>query len=502
MKRLLPASVCGVGLVGCGLRRHRAATEGAFPVKRAILAGASALVVSLAAPGLTQAATTSTTGGGAPFQNFQRSFAATQVMVTQGVFPGFTGMGGAVGDTLGFVYGFAGNFRPGSSLAADGQLLSISQHVALFSLLGSTYGGDGVSAFALPNLQGVASLGAGRPGGLGVTSGSPTLTLTPAQIPAHDHTLPGGGVTGLTGGGDPFSTLAPSLSLKPLIAVIGRNPDHPFGPETDAGSSAFLGQVVYYAGDALPDGWAVADGNVIDIAADPALFAVIGATYGGDGVTTFALPNLEGRVAVGADAIHPLGSSFGAATTQLTVDQLPAHDHGLPGGGDTGVTGGGQPFDKTQPSLALNYIINLDGRLPQPGFDFDPTTPTVGEITEFAGAVAPTGWAFLDGQLLLINRSFQLFYLLGNQFGGDGQVTFALPDLRGRTLIGAGSNFGDTFTLGEVLGANQITLTADNLPAHDHTLPAAGVPEPATWGLIICGFGLAGGSLRRRRSMA
>jgi microcystin-dependent protein len=87
---------------------------------------------------------------------------------------------------------FAGNFAPTGWAFCNGQLLPISQNTALFSLLGTTYGGDGKSTFALPNLQGAAPLGAGQGPGLslrdlGETGGSKTVTLLASQIPAHTH---------------------------------------------------------------------------------------------------------------------------------------------------------------------------------------------------------------------------------------------------------------------------------------------------------------------------
>ena len=92
---------------------------------------------------------------------------------------------------------FCGNFAPRGWALCDGQLLPISQNTALFSLLGTTYGGDGKSTFALPNFQGMAPMFWGQGPGLslhdiGETSGSPTVTLISSEIPAHTHTYTGG----------------------------------------------------------------------------------------------------------------------------------------------------------------------------------------------------------------------------------------------------------------------------------------------------------------------
>src|SRR5438445_75129 len=90
--------------------------------------------------------------------------------------------------------------------------------------------------------------------------------------------------------------------------------------------------------------------------------------------------------------------------------------------------------------------------------------PYVGEIRMFAGNFAPAGWAFCDGSLLPISEYETLFNLIGTTYGGDGQSTFALPDLRGRLPI----HFRNGFTLAETGGAEEITLTVSQIPAHSH----------------------------------
>ena len=95
--------------------------------------------------------------------------------------------------------------------------------------------------------------------------------------------------------------------------------------------------------------------------------------------------------------------------------------------------------------------------------------PYVGELRMFAGNFAPAGWAFCDGQLLPIAENETLFNLIGTTYGGDGQSTFALPDLRGRIPI----HQGNGFILAETGGVEQITLTVSQIPAHTHPLLAA-----------------------------
>jgi microcystin-dependent protein len=94
--------------------------------------------------------------------------------------------------------------------------------------------------------------------------------------------------------------------------------------------------------------------------------------------------------------------------------------------------------------------------------------PYVGEIRMFAGNFAPAGWMFCEGQLLPISENETLFQLIGTTYGGDGQSTFALPDLRGRIPL----HFGNGFTLAETGGAETITLTVPQIPAHSHPLLA------------------------------
>jgi len=99
--------------------------------------------------------------------------------------------------------------------------------------------------------------------------------------------------------------------------------------------------------------------------------------------------------------------------------------------------------------------------------------PYIGQITAFAGNFAPVGWEFCNGQLLSIAENDALFMLIGTTYGGDGQTTFALPDYRGRILIGAGAGPGlTTRNLGEQGGANTTTVTTATLPAHTHTINA------------------------------
>lgn len=110
--------------------------------------------------------------------------------------------------------------------------------------------------------------------------------------------------------------------------------------------------------------------------------------------------------------------------------------------------------------------------------------PFIGQIIMFGGNFAPKGWAFCDGQLLPIAQNSALFSILGTTYGGDGRTTFALPDLRGRVSIHPGRGPGlSTYLLGEKGGTEEVTLTLNEIPSHNHSVLANSAvgtsPDPA-----------------------
>ncbi|MFO0756522.1 MAG: tail fiber protein [Byssovorax sp.] len=159
-------------------------------------------------------------------------------------------------------------------------------------------------------------------------------------------------------------------------------------------SQPFIGEVRAVSWNLVPRGWAFCNGQLLSIAQNQALFAILGTTYGGDGITTFALPNLKGRVPVGAGQNVALGESAGVEQVTLITPQIPAHTHGLmastaagsedpldkgPAGAKAygpaaglapmapstlSATGGSQPHDNMAPSLTISYIIALQGIFP------------------------------------------------------------------------------------------------------------------------------------------
>lgn len=165
-------------------------------------------------------------------------------------------------------------------------------------------------------------------------------------------------------------------------------------------SQPFIGEIRMFAGNFAPVGWAFCNGAVIPISENDALFNLIGTTYGGDGLTTFALPNLQSRVPVHVGPNFALGQVGGAESVTLTTSQIPAHSHvpqgfSAQGGGNQntpqngvwatstagsvysntaptvamdpnaiGSTGGSQPHDNMIPFLVINFIISLFGIFP------------------------------------------------------------------------------------------------------------------------------------------
>ena len=125
--------------------------------------------------------------------------------------------------------------------------------------------------------------------------------------------------------------------------------------------------------------------------------------------------------------------------------------------------------------------------------------PFIGEIKMFAGNFAPRNYAFCDGQLLPIAQNTALFSLLGTMYGGNGQTTFALPDLRSRVPIGQGQGPGlSPRSIGETVGSPTVTLLASELPLHGHAQQAStsaataaagpsGAPAAATVNLYATG---------------
>jgi microcystin-dependent protein len=280
-----------------------------------------------------RATSTDITGHGMSVNNMQPSTGIHYVIALQGSTP-VPGGTGTTGDFIGRVTPFAGTFAPGSLAFADGQLLAISEHAALYSVLGTRYGGDGVNTFALPDLRGRTIIGTGAGPGLspvtlGQNVGAAEVVLSEAQMPAHTHPLlDAPAFTDATGGGQPFDNRQPALGLTYLIAMQGVYPGRDCCDSGDPFPT--IGEITAFAGDFAPAGWSFADGRLLQISSNAALFSILGTTYGGDGVRTFALPDLRGRVVVGTGGAIEAGTTFGMESVALSAAQLPFHLHTVP----------------------------------------------------------------------------------------------------------------------------------------------------------------------------
>jgi microcystin-dependent protein len=138
----------------------------------------------------------------------------------------------------------------------------------------------------------------------------------------------------------------------------------------------YVGQIMMFGGNFAIQGWAFCNGRLMNISDNPTLFQLIGTTYGGDGVNTFALPNLQSRVAVHqgtGQGLSPyvLGQAAGTENVTLTVQQMPAHNHSLSGSGTTAGSGGQTPSASVLPgrpsSISSGYLyIAANGTSPPP----------------------------------------------------------------------------------------------------------------------------------------
>jgi microcystin-dependent protein len=269
---------------------------------------------------------------------------------------------------------------------------------------------------------------------------------------------------------------------------------------------AYAGEIRLFAGDFAPESWAFCDGQPLLIEENYLLWSMIGTTYGGDGVQNFNLPNLRGRVPMHmgvspSGTPRQLGEQLGSTEVALTQQTMPSHSHPLAASTvpalqqvPTGVlatahsvqpgtlmygtnnvvamntaamapTTGDHPHQNCQPFLCLNFIIALTNE--------GDSEPYLGEVRVFATPTPPSGWAQCNGQLLPREYPYTgLFSLLGTSFGGDGKVSFALPNLQGRVPLHVGdSNFD--YLVGEASGVQQVSLELSQMPSHTHVLQAS-----------------------------
>jgi microcystin-dependent protein len=162
----------------------------------------------------------------------------------------------------------------------------------------------------------------------------------------------------------------------------------------------YVGEIRLLANSYEPEGWAFCDGRMLDPKKYPDLFQKIGATFGGDGKTTFAVPDLRGGAPV-----HRASGSYLGAVGSIEFDGGRSRQHAR---------------------VPIHYFIatTIERHYPE-------DMAIISEVRLWANEKSPRDWIPCSGQLMPISRNTALFSLLGTAFGGDGRQTFALPDLRG-----------------------------------------------------------------------
>jgi microcystin-dependent protein len=268
---------------------------------------------------------------------------------------------------------------------------------------------------------------------------------------------------------------------------------------------SITGEIRIFAFNYAPGGWLRCEGQSLQASGYYGeLFSVIGQAYGGNATDgTFNLPDLRSRVMMNMDPndsqIATTGVTGGEESVTLIPDMAAPHSHSLniavtPNGiavngasiaqsvamdnegtvlsfaeatsltklnsGTIDYAGGGAAHENRMPSLALTVCIATFGM---------PDMPFIGEIRPFAFESGSEGWSVCDGSVLQITAYPALGKLLGNTFGGDGKLTFGLPDLRGRAAVACGQGTGlSSYTLGQAFGTESVSLTVDEMPAHNH----------------------------------
>ena len=314
-------------------------------------------------------------------------------------------------------------YAPAGWVMCNGQLLQINEYQELFSLLGTTYGGDGRVNFALPNLQARTPIHFGNGHALGEIGGKQAHTLTISEIPTHTHAANAANeaatsnapsntrIISQSAGANLYAAASNPKTMAPAaIANVGGSQPHqnmqPFltltfciSPQGMLTSDPYIGEIRMFAGNFAPFGWMLCDGQLLPIAENKALHNLIGTTYGGDGISTFALPDLRGRLPIHQGSGFSIAQKGGSEQVTLTTSQMPAHTHAFlasanqassttPGNQLPAITQastikpygtdasqvqlsssavgsvGGQPHDNFQPYLCINFIICLHGVFP------------------------------------------------------------------------------------------------------------------------------------------
>ena len=271
-----------------------------------------------------------------------------------------------------------------------------------------------------------------------------------------------------------------------------------------------LGEIRMFAGTKIPNSFTLCDGKILSVQQNQALFNLIGTTYGGNGSTTFGVPDMRGRLPVGYSATWPMGFPRGAEqATVNNVAQLPKHNHRLRGteldadlDSPAAASPAVAPFkyysmsfsspqvmnanaitdtfehnpaahENMSPFLAINFAIATSGAVGREHSDSESVGTDiafVGEVRFHAASIIPRGWLLCNGASENVEKLGLLFKQIGHTYGGE-EDDFNLPNLVLRAPIGVGHGPGlSVRVLGEAGGVPAVQLNETQVPAHNHQL--------------------------------
>jgi microcystin-dependent protein len=258
---------------------------------------------------------------------------------------------------------FSFGFAPAGWIPCEGQLLPIKSNQALFTLLETTYGGDGINTFGIPDLRAKVPMHTGATMSLGASGGQEYHKLTTDEIPGHTHqavassngpdsSTPANNFWAVNSSFTPYGDEADNPPMSPeALAVVGTDTPHnnmapylalnicmatygifPSVNDKDSISDPWLGEVRMFAWRNAPVYWFPCNGQQIAITSNTALFMILGTNFGGNGTTNFNLPDIRDAAALMAGQGQGLteyfvGENGGAVAVTLTNKEIPQHTH-------------------------------------------------------------------------------------------------------------------------------------------------------------------------------